>query len=572
MSKLFISYRRSDTGYQPEIIKRTLSKYIDDEIIFYDHDIEKGDDFVKVINDRLESAQVMLVLIGKDWLNILKERSKLASATDFVKLEIERGLEKDKLDIKFSIIPVLFEGAKMPNPDELPDSLKSLSWINALEIDHNEFIPKLNQLGKDLCHRLNNKASCFIKRFKWYLMASIIIAVGGFFVAKMLIAEPECDPFTAASDLNIMLTALNNDQKNNISNKIISGLNPFAVSIKYMEGRAEKSDSDQLKSLAYGCGAGIFVNCGAKSFQFDVLDTMLKSYIIKQYLTEPSRIDAAYADIDKMTCLIKSILLERNHQFTDAFNEICLNAGISIQDSIHKSDTLDMILAQSTANVLEKQGKLEEAIKILEKLSTSGGINPDTVYTRMSRLASKTKNTSAEIIAKTGLSKQAEIKGDKITKQRLESDIKVLNNKLNIDQGKVEAMPKPIATNTKPTATTPTNSQKKALTETTTVKKQSIINSGSASSNVAVSPEIKTSNVKLYENLNRMINKGNFQEIDWVYNKHKEAIDKDSAMLSLYYESRLKAKKIADTMIPAKIVDFNTRLKTAIITNKIINQ
>ena len=92
MSKLFISYRRADTGYQPEIIMSTLSKYIDDEIIFYDHDIDEGEDFVQVINDRLEAAQVMLVLMGKDWLDILKERSKLASVTDFVKLEIERGL------------------------------------------------------------------------------------------------------------------------------------------------------------------------------------------------------------------------------------------------------------------------------------------------------------------------------------------------------------------------------------------------------------------------------------------------------------------------------------------------
>lgn len=135
MSKLFISYRRSDTGYQPEIIKSTLAKYIDDEIIFYDHDIEQGEDFVQVINDRLESAQVMLVLMGRDWLDILNERSKQVGATDFVKLEIERGLEKDRLDSKFSIIPILFEGAKMPSPDALPESLKALSRINALEID-----------------------------------------------------------------------------------------------------------------------------------------------------------------------------------------------------------------------------------------------------------------------------------------------------------------------------------------------------------------------------------------------------------------------------------------------------
>lgn len=564
MSKLFISYRRSDTGYQPEIIKSTLSKYINDEIIFYDHDIEEGEDFVQVLNDRLESAQVMLVLMGKDWLDILKERSKLVGSTDFVKLEIERGLEKNKLDSKFTIIPVLFEDAKMPNPDELPDSLKALSRKNALTIDHNEFIPKLNELGADLCRRLNSKSSCLLRRFKWYLIASIFVVIGGFFIAERLIDTVECDPFTATSDLNIMLAALNDDKKEEISNKIISGLQPFEISLKYMEGKAEKSDSDHLKSLAYNCGAGVFLNCKAKSFQFDVLDPMLKSYIIKQYLIEPSKIDAAYGNIDKMTCLIKSILLERNYKVSGAFNEICIHSGIGINDTILKSDTLGMILAQSSANVLEKQGKLEAAIAILEKLSTTGGVNPDTVYSRMSRIASKSKNTAVEIIAKTGLIKQADKKGDLETKKVLQKDIDKLNTKLNEDQGKVVSLASDAL---QPTVTSPSNrtptANRPRQTNTTT-------RGNSSQTSTPLAPVINTtSNVKLYENLNRLIINGNYAEIDSIYQKHKAKIDKDTAMLSLYYESRYKAKKIKTESIPKNILKFNQRLKTIIIVTNI---
>ena len=73
----------------------------------------------------------------------------------------------------------------------------------------------------------------------------------------------------------------------------------------------------------------------------------------------------------------------------------------------------------------------------------------------------------------------------------------------------------------------------------------------------------------MYESLNKLINNGNYEEIEKVYQKYKVKIDSDPAMLSLYYESMYKAKKISDTIIPAKILKLNERWKAAVITDKI---
>ncbi|MFZ1750900.1 MAG: toll/interleukin-1 receptor domain-containing protein [Saprospiraceae bacterium] len=579
MSKIFISYRRADAGYQPEIIKNTLSKYIDDDIIFYDHDIEKGDDFLQIINDRLESAQVMLILIGKDWLDIIKERSKLAGVTDFVKLEIERGLEKDTLDSHFTIIPILFEGAQMPSQDDLPVSIRNLARINALTIHQNELLPKLNELGADLCRKLNGRNYCLFKKFKFHLLAGLAIIVGGYFGSQIMINKPGCDPFSADGDLNIMLAASNEDIKDAISAQIINGLKPFEVSLKNLDGKIDHSDPDHLKGLAAGCGAGIFVNCGSNSFQFDVLDSILRSYIEKQYLIEPSKIDAAYADLGKMTCLIKSVLLERKHNYTGGYSNLCFEISVANTEVIQKTDTIGMILAQSAANVYEKQGKLDSAMVILQKLSITGGLNPDSIYTRMSRIAAKTENTSAEIIAKTGLIKQAEKNSDVEKQEQLKKEIKVLNVKLNKEQSKVE---KPVDQSTMPGISAGSAASTPAPPRTNTVRPNtvaptSVTGHPSASvpninSNILVGSTqvpVVTQNVKFYENLNRLISNGNFQEIQRVYDVHKDKIDGDPALLSLYYESLYKAKEISEIKIPKELLNINTRFRTKVITDKI---
>lgn len=90
----------------------------------------------ETIEDTLRSAtarsDAMLVLIGPDWATVTDSEGnkRLDDPQDPVRLEIELAMEQDKT----RIIPVLLDGARMPDADDLPDSLKPLTEQEALMV------------------------------------------------------------------------------------------------------------------------------------------------------------------------------------------------------------------------------------------------------------------------------------------------------------------------------------------------------------------------------------------------------------------------------------------------------
>jgi len=53
----------------------------------------------------------------------------LDSADDYVRIEIETAFQRN-----IPVIPVKFEGVSMPDVSELPDTLKELPYLNAVDI------------------------------------------------------------------------------------------------------------------------------------------------------------------------------------------------------------------------------------------------------------------------------------------------------------------------------------------------------------------------------------------------------------------------------------------------------
>ena len=84
---------------------------------------------------RLRSSVAMFSwrVIGPRWLEALDESGvrRLDKPDDFVRLEIEAGLERNIL-----LIPVLIGDAKMPQPDHLPPTLRELSFRNGVTLRH----------------------------------------------------------------------------------------------------------------------------------------------------------------------------------------------------------------------------------------------------------------------------------------------------------------------------------------------------------------------------------------------------------------------------------------------------
>lgn len=148
MAKIFINYRREDSEpYAGRLYDRLMPHFGEDHVFRDIDQIEPGEDFVEVINEKLRVVQAAVVLIGKQWLNI-KDTSgerRLDNPDDWVRLEITALLERN-----IRVIPVLVGGAMMPNSMQLPECLIPLARRNALEISDQRFHTDVDKLIRTL--------------------------------------------------------------------------------------------------------------------------------------------------------------------------------------------------------------------------------------------------------------------------------------------------------------------------------------------------------------------------------------------------------------------------------------
>ncbi len=135
--RIFISYRREETAYPAGWLYDRLADNFGGGQVFKDVDsIQLGDDFVEVITRAVGSCDVLLALIGDQWLTISDkdQRRRIDDPDDFVRLEIEAALTR-----KVRVIPILVDGARMPQAEELPASLAGLVRRQALELSPSRF-------------------------------------------------------------------------------------------------------------------------------------------------------------------------------------------------------------------------------------------------------------------------------------------------------------------------------------------------------------------------------------------------------------------------------------------------
>jgi hypothetical protein len=146
--RIFISYRREETAYPAGWLYDRLADHFGGDQVFKDVDsIELGDDFVEKITSAVGSCDVLLALIGAEWLTITdaRGRRRLDNTDDFVRLEIEAALTRN-----VRVIPILVDEAKMPHADELPPSLARLVRRQALELSPSRFASDTGRLLKVL--------------------------------------------------------------------------------------------------------------------------------------------------------------------------------------------------------------------------------------------------------------------------------------------------------------------------------------------------------------------------------------------------------------------------------------
>jgi len=154
MKGIFISYRREDSaGYAGRLYDRLAAHFGADRVFMDVEGIEPGVDFVDAIERAVASCEVLIVIIGNEWLaaNSAGKR-RLDDPKDFVRIETAAALARG-----IRVVPVLVEDAAMPRGEDLPADLTPLVRRQALELSHKQWDATSGELIRTLEKILNVK-------------------------------------------------------------------------------------------------------------------------------------------------------------------------------------------------------------------------------------------------------------------------------------------------------------------------------------------------------------------------------------------------------------------------------
>lgn len=140
---IFINYRRADSEDVVGRIHDHLVATFGKGSVFKDvEDILPGVDFRQALEYEVSCTDLMLVIIGPNWLDRTNKR-RLHDPDDFVRFEIETALKRN-----IPVIPVLVgRRERLPQARHLPASLHDLVFRNAVQVRPDpDFHPDMDRL------------------------------------------------------------------------------------------------------------------------------------------------------------------------------------------------------------------------------------------------------------------------------------------------------------------------------------------------------------------------------------------------------------------------------------------
>ena len=141
---VFINYRRSDTEALAGRIQERMAKALVGRKVFLDStSIELGSNFEETIETKVKESEIVLVLIGGQWLETGKSdtNQRLWRDDDYVRLEIAWALQNER-----RVIPILVDDTRMPDAGLLPPDIRALTKQHAAEIRNRYFDDDIRRL------------------------------------------------------------------------------------------------------------------------------------------------------------------------------------------------------------------------------------------------------------------------------------------------------------------------------------------------------------------------------------------------------------------------------------------
>lgn len=173
--KIFINYRRDDAGGFAGRLADSLGAWFGPGRVFRDvTGIDYGDDFARVIDEKLDESGALVVVIGERRASVTKPDGtrRLDDPDDYVIREISAALHGT-----IAVVPVLIGKATMPRPDELPAGLADLCRRNAMTVTDERWEFDIERLAKVLAIDVpGSVAQRRLDRLKWLALGLLIVS------------------------------------------------------------------------------------------------------------------------------------------------------------------------------------------------------------------------------------------------------------------------------------------------------------------------------------------------------------------------------------------------------------
>ena len=141
---VFISYRRGDSAGHAGRLRDTLEQTLGPDEVFQDvTSLAPGEHFGAAIHERIGSADVVLVVIGRHWVDALDATGarRLDDPADVVRIEVETALASRRCTV-----PVLVDGAALPTAADVPPSMAPLLEAHAAELRDGSWAADVDRL------------------------------------------------------------------------------------------------------------------------------------------------------------------------------------------------------------------------------------------------------------------------------------------------------------------------------------------------------------------------------------------------------------------------------------------
>lgn len=152
-ARVFISYRHSGAIDYAKRLEQALKGAHPSMHVFRDQSLlVGGQDFRDQLREEIDQADLFLALVDQNWTGGKGKNSRLHDPKDILRREVARAFEKG-----VAVIPVLLEGAPMPEPGEFPNELDGFSELHALSLSEARFDADFGLLLADMTRLLTER-------------------------------------------------------------------------------------------------------------------------------------------------------------------------------------------------------------------------------------------------------------------------------------------------------------------------------------------------------------------------------------------------------------------------------